>query len=107
MHGLPEPWLGRCKALFSFRPADSLQVRTGDVRSMPTWSQAQPLPCEAAVNPAPGQLVSVADTLPNPPVGEGRYYLVASQSGSDRRLGRQNVNGAFSAREPAGLPGCQ
>jgi len=31
---------------------------------------------------------------------------VASQSGADRRLGRQYVNGAFSARQPAGLPGC-
>jgi len=40
-------------------------------------------------------------------VGQGRYYLVASQSGSDRRLGRQYVNGAFSARQPAGLPVCQ
>jgi hypothetical protein len=90
-----------------FRSADSLQVWTGNVRSMPDWSQAEPLTCEAAVSPAPGQLVSVADTLPDPAIGEGRYYLVASQSGADRRLGRQFVNGAFSAREPAGLPVCQ
>jgi hypothetical protein len=90
-----------------FRHADSLQVWTGNVRSMPDWSQAQPLACMAAQNPAPGQLVSVQDTLPDPPLGEGRYYLVASQSGADRRLGRQYVNGAFSARQPVGLPGCQ
>ena len=90
-----------------FRSADSLQVWTGNVRSMPDWSQAQPLACMAAQNPTPGQIVSVADTLPDPPVGQGRYYLVASQNGPDRRLGRKCVNGAFSARQPAGLPVCQ
>lgn len=90
-----------------FRSADSLQVWTGNVRSMPDWSQAQPLACMAAQHPTPGQIVSVADTLPDPAVGEGRYYLVASQSGADRRLGRQYLNGSFSARLPAGLPGCQ
>jgi hypothetical protein len=91
----------------AFRTADSLQVWTGNVRSMPDWSQAQPLACMAAQSPTPGQLVSVPDTLPDPPVGQGRYYLVASQNGADRRLGRQYVNGAFSARQPAGLPECQ
>jgi hypothetical protein len=90
-----------------FRLADSLQVWTGNVRSMPDWSQAQPLACMGAQNPVPGQLVSVPDTLPDPAVGEGRYYLVASQNGADRRLGRQYVSGAFSARQPAGLPVCQ
>jgi len=90
-----------------FRSADSLQVWAGDVRTMPDWSQAQPLACMAAESPSAGQLVSVADTLPDPAVGEGRYYLVASQSGPDRRLGRQYVNGGFSARQPGALPLCQ
>jgi len=89
-----------------FRSADSLQVWTGNVRSMPDWSQAAPLTCEAAANPAPGQIVSVLDTLPDPAVGEGRYYLAASQNGVDRRLGRQYINGAFSARAPTALPDC-
>jgi hypothetical protein len=90
-----------------FRSADSLQVWTGNVRTMPDWSQAQPLACMAASNPTPGQVVSVPDTLPDPAVGDGRYYLVGSVSGADRRLGRQYVNGAFSARQPATLPACQ
>jgi len=90
-----------------FRSVDSMQVWTGDVRTLPDWPRAEPLACTAATSPTPGQLVSVADTLPDPAVGEGRYYLVASQSGADRRLGRQYVNGAFSAREPARLPVCQ
>jgi len=89
-----------------FRSADSFQVWTGSVRSMPDWSQAEPLTCEAAVNPAPGQVVNVPDVLPDPAIGEGRYYLVASQSGADRRLGRQYVNGAFSARIPTSLSPC-
>lgn len=90
-----------------FRSADSLQVWTGNVRSMPDWSQAQPLACTAAANPVPGQVVPVLDTLADPPVGEGRYYLAASESGADRRLGRRYMSGAFSAREPSGLPACQ
>ncbi len=89
-----------------FRAADSLQVWTGSVRSLPDWSQAQPLACTAATNPAPGQLVTVADTLPDPEVGQGRYYITASQSGAQRRLGRQFVGGAFVARDPSALPVC-
>lgn len=89
-----------------FRSADSIQVWTGDVRSMPDWSQAQPLMCSEATNPVPGQVVTVADTLPDPAAGHGRYYITASQHGGDRRLGRQYFGGAFSAREPAVLPIC-
>jgi hypothetical protein len=90
-----------------FRNADSMQVWTGDVRTMPDWSQAEPLTCYAAMSPAPGQVVTIADTLPDPPAGHGRYYLTASVNGADRRLGRQYVAGAFSARDPARLPVCQ
>ncbi len=39
--------------------------------------------------PAPVQLVSVDDTLHDPPLGLARYYLVASESGPEWRLGRQ------------------
>jgi hypothetical protein len=90
-----------------FRSADSLQVWTGDIRSMPDWSQAQVLACNAATNPTPGHVLSVADTLPDPAVGQGRYYLVASENGGLRRLGRRYLNGAYSAREPSGLPVCE
>lgn len=93
---------------FGVRIRASFSSRAGaNLPSMSDWSQAQPLVCTAATNPTPGQLVTVADPLPDPAVGEGRYYLAASQNGADRRLGRQYVNQAFSAREPAGLPACQ
>jgi len=91
----------------AFRSADSVQVWTGNVRSMPDWSRAVPLSCEAALHPAPGETFSIPDALPDPPVSEGRYYVVANVSGSDRRLGRQYVAGTFSAREPSSLPICQ
>lgn len=90
-----------------FRGADAVQVWTGDVRSMPDWSQAQPLTCSAATNPTPGQVVSVPDTLPAPALGHARYYLTATVNGPDRRLGRQYGNAAYSAREPDSLPACQ
>lgn len=90
-----------------FRSADSLQLWTGDVRTLPDWSRAQPITCNAATSPAPGQVVTVAETLPDPPVGQSRYYLTASVNGADRRLGRQYINGAFSARDPASLPVCE
>jgi hypothetical protein len=89
-----------------FRSADSFQVWTGDVRSLPDWSKAEPLACNAAPSPTPGQVVSVADTFPDPPAGFVQYYLTASVNGSDRRLGRQYQDGAFSARQPVGLPVC-
>jgi len=90
-----------------FRSADSLQLWAGDVRTLPDWSQATAVSCVAAATPKPGQLVSVADTLPDPAVGPARYYVVASQNGPQRRLGREYVNGALSARDPAVLPVCQ
>lgn len=90
-----------------FRSADTLQVWAGNVRSLPNYSQAQPVSCTAATNPAPGQIVSIMDSLPDPPRGEARYYVVASQSGTQRRLGRQYVGGGFSARDPSTLPVCQ
>jgi hypothetical protein len=89
-----------------FGTANALQVWTGEVRSMPDWSRAEPLTCDAATSPAPGQLVAIADPLPDPAVGHARYYLTASVNGPDRRLGRQYVNGGFSARNPATLPVC-
>lgn len=89
-----------------FRSAETLQVWTGTLGTMPDWSQAQPLICAAATSPSPGQLVTVVDTLPEPAPGTGRYYLSAVQHASDRRLGRQYVNRAFSARDPSTLPAC-
>jgi hypothetical protein len=90
-----------------FRSADSVQIWVGDVRTLPDWSLAEPLSCAAAMNPSPYQVVTVPDTLPEPPVGHGRYYLTADVSGPDRRLGRQYVDDAFSARDPSTLPICQ
>jgi hypothetical protein len=88
-----------------FRSADSLQVWTGPLGTMPDWSLAQALACNASG--ASGQVVTVGDALPDPAPGTGRYYLTASKSGADRRLGRQYINGQYLPRNPAGLPACQ
>lgn len=90
-----------------FRAADSLQLWTGNLHTLSDWSRAEPLACNAVTNPVPGQVVTVADTLPDPAPGDGRYYVIATQRGGDRRLGRQFVNGGFSARDPAALPVCR
>ena len=90
-----------------FRSADALQLWSGDVRTLPDWSQATAVSCPAATNPVAGQSITVADTRPAPNPGEARYFVVATQSGSERRLGRQYVDGAFSARDPAALPVCR
>jgi hypothetical protein len=54
-----------------------------------------------------GQVETLHERPPDSSVNDERYFLVASQSGTDRRLGRQYVNGSVSARQPVGLPGCQ
>ena len=56
-----------------FRSADSFQLWAGDVRTLPDWSRATAVSCVAAAPPQPGQLVSVADTLPDPAAGQARY----------------------------------
>jgi hypothetical protein len=89
-----------------FESVDTMQIWAGDVRTMPDWGQAQPVACEAALGPMPGQLVTVTDTLPDPPVGTGRYYLVSTVNAGERRLGRQYLGSGFSARNPTALPLC-
>ena len=80
------------------------RTATADGRRRPTTEGVGP---HIRASPTPGQVVMVQDTLPDPPYGEGRYYITAWQHGADRRLGRQYVNGAFSARDPSTLPVCQ
>lgn len=89
-----------------FNSADAFQVWEGDAATLPDWSQATPVACNAATDPVAGSMVSVADPRPSPAVGHASYYIVASQSGQERRLGRQALAGRLSAREAATLPAC-
>lgn len=89
--------------------ADSFSVYSGDVRTAADLSQAVPLQCTVPSGraPAPGEHLTVPDTLPAPPPGESRYYLAAVNYQGQRRAGRSSVNGILQGRNAAALAGCQ
>ncbi|MGH9869786.1 MAG: hypothetical protein ACREAA_16695 [Candidatus Polarisedimenticolia bacterium] len=86
--------------------ADSIDVYYGPVTLSADLSSALPLACHVAGSAGPGDTVTVADPLPAPPVGQPRYYVAAVTHGSDRRAGRQNIDGVVQGRETSGLPAC-
>jgi len=72
------------------------------------FADAQPLQCGyPSLPPQPGDSLSVADTVPIPPVGEGVYYITAATYQGERRFGRQYTNGAFSGRNSSAFPVCR
>jgi hypothetical protein len=89
--------------------ADSFAVYSGDVRTASDLTQASPLECTvpAARPPVPGEQLTVADTLPDPSVGDGRYYVVAVRHGAQTRAGRGSIGGVMQGRNAAGLPLCR
>ncbi len=69
---------------------------------MRDWSQAQPLQCGyPATPPSVGDYLTVADPLPDPAQGTGRYYVTAVTHQGQRRYGRKATNGVLSGRDPA------
>ncbi len=88
--------------------ADSFSVYAGDVATVSDLSQASPLECTVPPGrpPVPGEHISVADTLPDPPLGEARYYLAAVSYHGQRRAGRQSLTGVLQGRNAAALSGC-
>ena len=47
----------------------------------------------------------MADPLPDPAPGEGRYYVTAVTFNGQTRYGRKNIGG-LSGRDPVVLPEC-
>ena len=86
--------------------ADSVDVYYGPAAALSDLSSAVPLACDVAASAGPGDVVTIADPLPNPPVGQGRYYVAAVTSGADRRAGRRTLNGGLVGRTTTGLPAC-
>jgi len=86
--------------------ADRVDVYYGAAGSMADLSSALPLACDVAPSAGPGDVVPVADPLPNPPLGQGRYYVAAVSSGPERRAGRRRTNGVLEGRLAASLPSC-
>ncbi len=88
--------------------ADYFDTYYGDLATVGDWSQAQPLQCGfPSTPPSVGDYLAVADPLPDPAPGHGRYYVTAVTHQGQRRYGRKATNGVLSGRDPAVLPGCE
>lgn len=85
---------------------DRVDLYYGPARSLGDLSTATPLACNIAPGALPGSVVTVADPLPNPAVGQARYYEAAVTSGVQRRAGRRGTNGVMAGRDTSGLPMC-
>jgi len=86
--------------------ADHVDLYYGPVPALSNLATASPLACNVAPGAVPGAMVTVPDLLPNPPVGQARYYLAAVTHGADVRAGRRYTNGAYQGRNTSGLPAC-
>jgi len=86
--------------------ADRVDIFYGAASAASDLSTALPLACDVAGSAGPGDTVSVADSLPDPPAGQARYYVAAVSSGGDRRAGRRNIIGVFEGRQTSSLPAC-
>jgi hypothetical protein len=80
--------------------ADSQPICARD-RS-PDPPQAAPLECSVPVGrvPIPGEMLSVYDTLADPPPGAGRYYVASVRHGSQIRAGRSRMSGVMQGGTP-------
>lgn len=86
--------------------ADHVDVYYGPVGALSNLSTAGSLACNVAPDALPGAQVTISDTLPNPPVGQGRYYVASVAHGAEVRAGRRNTNGLYQGRNTSGLPAC-
>lgn len=90
-----------------FPAADSFDTYYGDLATVGDWSQAHPMQCGyPAAPPSRGDYFTVADPLPNPAQGQGRYYVTAVHHQGETRFGRNAINGVLSGRDPSSLPQC-
>jgi hypothetical protein len=89
--------------------AASFSVYAGDVRTASDLTQATPLECSVPAGRPhiPGEQLTVADTLPDPAAGAGRYYVAAVKHGDQIRAGRSMIGGVMQGRNAAVLPVCQ
>jgi hypothetical protein len=83
-----------------------MDVYAGPIAGLPDFALAVPIACDAATGLRPGESLDITDPLGPPPPGEGRYYLAAVVSGTQRRIGRMTAGGILTARDPAGLAVC-
>ena len=92
---------------FGFPAVDQFDTFYGDISALGDFTQAHPLQCDYPSSPPQvGDYLTVADTLPDPPAGHGRYYITAATYQGQTRYGRQGHQGHLSGRDPALLPVC-
>ena len=88
------------------RAADHFDTYAG-ILSSSDFRQMQPLRCNyPSTIPAVGDLLQVADTLPEPPLGDGFFFVTATTYQGRVRYGRQSNDGQLSGRDPSLLPEC-
>ena len=87
--------------------ADHFDTYWGNLTHPLDFTQAHGLQCNyPAAAPHVGDYVTVADTLPDPTPGTGRYYVTAATYQGATRYGRKTTAGHLSGRDPAVLPVC-
>lgn len=85
---------------------DRVDMYYGSAAALGNLATATPLACDVAPGALPGAVVTIADPLPAPAVGQARYYEAVVTSGSERRAGRRGSNGVMTGRDTSGLPAC-
>lgn len=87
--------------------ADHFDTYWGNLGHPIDFAQSHPLECRyPAASPHVGDYLTVADPLPNPNVGTGRYYVTAATYQGQIRYGRKASGGHLSGRDPSQLPAC-
>jgi hypothetical protein len=87
--------------------ADHFDTYWGNLSHPLDFTQAHALQCNyPAAAPHVGDYLTVADPLPNPEPGTGRYYVTAATYQGATRYGRKTTAGHLSGRDPAVLPAC-
>jgi hypothetical protein len=88
--------------------ADHFDTYWGRISDLPDFTKAQPMACGYhASHPAVGASLTVADTSPNPPLGQANYMVTSVTHETDRRYGRQLIGSVLAGRNPELLPACE
>jgi hypothetical protein len=87
--------------------ADHFDTYTGSLTKPIDFAAATPLACDYPTTPPHvGDYFPVADPLPDPAPGSGRYYVTSAAYQGQTRYGRNRFAGVTSGRDPALLPAC-
>jgi hypothetical protein len=89
------------------RSADHFDTYVGSLAKPIDFTQAQPLQCAYPLTaPHVGDFLTIADPLPDPTPGTGRYYITAATYQGQTRYGRKTTSSHLSGRDPSLLPAC-